>query len=650
MRFLRVVLGVVLTVGMLLAGGVLPHEALAAAEIVVADNTDYPCTRDGLASAIADVDQDGAVRFNCADETIEFDSQIVIKQRVLVDGSNSGSEQIVLDGVEDDGIDTNFLRVDAGSHLTLSHMTLQHGSRPSSAAQNLGGAINVHAGGILDVSAATFIENEADWGGAINGWQNTQISISQSTFVRNHAVQGGGALYSLATMKVGQSSFVDNTSERDGGAIVVDGTLDIVASTFSGNSAASAGSTLRLSPGNESASINWTTIWQPDGTGAAIHAENPLNVTGVIFAGFGTHCDLRLDGDVIDEYTISNDTSCGLGGFGSGEGFSVLGIGPLQTATIDGVAQSYHPLLDGSPAINNGPSNCDTDLIDGDDPDQLGQSRPNEFLCDIGAFESDQPPIIEASSPGGNEGQVVPLNVNVTQASNESTAQVDCMSDGTWTDVEGGCIYPDNGTFDATFLIKDGYEVGIAVVSVLIANVNPEITKFESSTLTAITGDLVTFTTLAEDVPADEPLTYIYDCEGGQQAGDSACRFSRGGLQQITVTVSDGDGGEATQTLTIQVYDAVTFCVSNWGGQLRVADGDCGRGEQTVALPQQNFEPLALCVNNWNAVARFSNHCGRSEHVAYVTGDDSVPVCVNTWNGTLRVSAQCTRSEYEDWL
>ncbi len=585
------------------------HTAEAAENVVlVQDNTNHPCTRDGIVSAIDEAattnpDQPGRVIFNCPTYIIDVLSNITIGdagvQAVIIDGSNGDGNQIVLDAERQ----SSLFYVAGTGYLTLQHITLTNGVSSSVS----GGAILNN--GTLTIEQSALIDNEADHGGAIanagtfeiNGsylgnnsaftdsgaisntgtvtMNTTTLSgndadviggavgnagvfhIHGSYFTNNRSLNGG-ALFNAATATINQSTFTNNLGKAIAGAIINEGTLEIAQSTLSHNESNSGGAiynfanlnvvsstldtnrakseggaiwssgqlkvaqssftnnharelggtvyledgdtkivsstivgaaelisgalgpTITVSPTADSANIAWSTIIQPHETTASLFVAGPLTLTGVILTGEGSSCEMFGGGHLADSYTITNDDSCPLTASTSHNSLTDLGLDTATTTVIDGVSQTYFPLLTGSPAIDAGPALCDTDVIEGVDPDQLGNPRPLNGACDIGAIEI-----------------------------NTST---------------------------------------------------------------------------------------------------------------------------------------VSLCVSTWTNQLSMAQesGQCPRNQTLIRLPHD--APLALCVNNWNGSTTADlqdRGCSRSEHQVTALGDQTIHICINTTSRVIRVAGTCTRTE-----
>lgn len=549
-----------------------------------------------------------------------------------------------------------------GSTLQIGQSSLYNNSAGS------GGAIYADASSTVTVDQSSFLVNGAALAGGAIHLSFASATITNSLFTTNYAVGGGGIFGLQSTLSVSRSIFSHNDATSTGGAINTRGKTTIHTSTFYENTAADSASTIlvtRQTPNPEDPStIDWSTIVQPSDTSPAISIgfSNPehqvgafLTLEGVILGGVGDHCQFNAGGALTDNYTLANDTSCGLDGAGSQQGIADLGLGPLTKITtapppiIEGFEPAYFPLEPGSPAVEAGLATCPT-------PDQIGTARPQGTVCDVGAFETSfARPVIDLVniSEPRNEGQPINVSFTASDGNNDSfTYSIDCdANDDAVVPVASTattCVYPDNGSYTLAITASDGTLVGTANPTIDVLNVNPDLTTFSATPTTVMTGELVTINALAEDVP-DDPLTYTYDCDGGTLVGDNQCQFDRGGAYDVSVLVTDGDGGEAGRSQTIQVFDTASLCANRWNGALRMAS-DCSRNETHISLPLASYADLALCVNQWNGATRASDRCSRSEQMVTTRGQDTIHVCVNQWNGTIRVSDRCSRSEHEDWL
>lgn len=368
MRFQRVLTAFVLLLGLVVGLTTVSQTAAATTALVSGDE----CTRQGIIDAIAEAGDGGLVTFDCESPMISFEEWIDIETTVTIDGSNGGN-QIVLDADYYD----NFFEILDGAHLLLQHLTLQNGFT------YLGGAIYNYEGGTLTINQCTFTGNESLLSGGAIVNDGTAV-ISQSTFIDNGAVGlsfvsgNSGAIDNFGLLTISQSTFVDNFADY-AGAINNGGTLDIASSTFSDNYSVYAASTIQV---DGPTTIQDSTIVESTAPVSMLWVLDSLTLSGVILAGHNANCTIDDAGlQVIDSFTLANDDSCGLTGEGSHENVTDLGLLPLETATVNGVEQSYFPLAEDSPAINGGSTECAA-------VDQIGNARPDNFYCDIGAIES----------------------------------------------------------------------------------------------------------------------------------------------------------------------------------------------------------------------------------------------------------------------
>lgn len=703
MRWGRVLVTLSMISGLLLAAvGFHPQPAFAADQVV--GGGVFPCTRDGLAGAIAaaatdDPNNPGLVTFNCPIPTITFTNNIQIgigSETVVVkiDGSNHGTP-MTFDGIESDTIDTNFLEIGDNGYVTVEHLTMTNGAGVT------GGAIDNDGDGVLVVIDVTFANNEADEvGGAIDNDGTT--TVIQSRFIENSA-EDGGAIQNDDTLTINQSSFTKNTAQFDGGAVRNDGeiiisqssfvenqTLEgsggaldlgnfdrftVTSSTFSGNTADNGGSAIFA--GDQSWPDNgifWSTIVQPEGTTPAIKLFDAPIFFGVIIGGEGVHCEiLSVERLFNATYTFSNDDSCAPDITAIWENQNLL-LGPLSTTTTNNVEQTYYPLLEGSPALDSGPASCDTDVLPESDPDQLGYPRPGDGNCSIGAIESNNlPPIIHADDPTipivMNEGESVDFAANISDPDNDPIfSTVDCDITDDVPPVSGTtCSYPDNGTFRVRLVVSDGFGSDAVLANVIVNNIIPLMVSIVPSAYVVGVNQPVNIQLTALDTSADT-LQFTYNCgvanaittpfissTDGTFTTTVVCQFPQPSPYILHVLATDDDGGVSSQIASdpIQVVNFSTLCANNWNGQLRMIDdgGDCSRSETRIEIPAD--APLDLCVNQWNGATRADLHhngCGRGEYLLTVTSSGAIPVCINKWNATIRVTNHCTRSEYADTL
>ena len=224
----------------------------------------------------------------------------------------------------------------------------------------------VNWSGALTLENVTLKDGLADSGGAI--YNTGVLTIRRSTLRDNVATFWGGALTNgHGFLTVEDSSFTGN-SALTGGAIFSNGIeVSIVNSTFSANRAANYGGGIDVQGGN--VTIVNSTLYD-NGSGGLNRSSGTLKLRNSIIAGSsGVDCQGSL---AENSSNYIEDDSCSPA-LSSADGSIELGA-------LTG-SPAYHPLLDGSAAIDAADStHCPA-------ADQAGSERPTGAGCDIGAHE-----------------------------------------------------------------------------------------------------------------------------------------------------------------------------------------------------------------------------------------------------------------------
>ena len=258
------------------------------------------------------------------------------------------------------------LEVDGG-RLTIMNVTLTKGNSGE------GGAIRVRNGGRVIVENVTFSENSATAGGAIaTEHYNVRLDVADSRFLGNRADDTGGAIFTNGGLiNISGSAFQDNSAAYFGGAIdTANGRVSVSNSTLTGNQAAEGGG---IYVSGAETTLTHLTLMNNRASqirGAGIYAKaGLLYLRNSIVAGSGAGDDCY---GPLDENrgNLSQDGSCS----------TRAGDDPLLDDLTG--APAYHPLRDGSPAVDAAdPAFCL-------ETDQVGTTRTQGGRCDIGAFES----------------------------------------------------------------------------------------------------------------------------------------------------------------------------------------------------------------------------------------------------------------------
>jgi hypothetical protein len=270
--------------------------------------------------------------------------------------------------------------VPAGSpavQATFTGLTVRSGNA------GVGGGALTNNGGIVTVSNSTFTGNSAqDLGGAIDNESGT-LTVVNSTLDHNSADVGGG-IYNRGTLWLINSTLTGNTATlAEGGGVENSGSLTVVNSTLTGNTANFGGgidNTGTLVLRNALVAGNTAQVTGPDVNqlaGSSLSASNSL-----ISSTGGNSIDLSPNSGNI----LASPGSLGLAPLGNYGG-------PTQTIA----------LLPGSPAIGAGNSALAVDATSHQlVTDQRGQTHATNVQDDIGAFQTEPGPVVDATAdPGG---------------------------------------------------------------------------------------------------------------------------------------------------------------------------------------------------------------------------------------------------------
>ncbi len=386
--------------GTLLIGVPRSARAAPATAIVVTTNADDSivngnCTlREAIQAANTDAAVDACAAGSGADTitfagnyTIVLGSILNVAQSLTLDGSG---HTVILDGNHAVGV------LNATAPITVRYLTIQNGGGVTT-----GGGLSVNADATID--HVTFLNNQASmqggglyanapvtityssftgnqvtvyspsaYGGAVHF--GDQATVSNTTFNDNSSANYGGAFTTepgngpLLVMISG-STFISNTAQT-GGAIVTWDPLSVINSTFSGNTAsgsATSGGAMALA---YTTSITNATI--SDSTGSGIQGSGPVSLVNTIIANSltGSDCTATVGTNLNN---LFEDGTCSP---------SVSGDPLLGSLANNGGSTQTFALLPGSPALDAGDNAaCPA-------TDQRGVARPQNGVCDIGAFES----------------------------------------------------------------------------------------------------------------------------------------------------------------------------------------------------------------------------------------------------------------------
>ena len=274
--------------------------------------------------------------------------------------------------------------------LTLSSSTVRDNT-----AAYLGGGLLTY--GVTVILNSTVSSNMASSGGGISsgsiGDSGCTLTLNGSTVRGNTATDSGGGIKNLGTLTANNSTLNGNSGGAMGGAIyngtscvdepAPDAVVSLTNCTLSGNSAGQGGG-VRNSGGT--ATFNNCTLSGNTGVGGGLKngPNGTVTVKNSIIA-YNKLADHTTPNDcdgVITSlgYNLVSDSSAGLSSPGDLNNTDPL-LGPLAD---NGGLTHTHALLARSLAIDHvPPASCTVDT------DQRGVARPQNLVCDSGAFEAD---------------------------------------------------------------------------------------------------------------------------------------------------------------------------------------------------------------------------------------------------------------------
>ncbi len=192
---------------------------------------------------------------------------------------------------------------------------------------------------------------------------------------------------------------------------------------------------------------------------------------------------------------------------------------------------------------------------------QVHQSMQGTVI--VQAEAANQPPTVTAGrTPTGNvdTGQNVSFTAAGTDPDNDTLTYTWDFGDGTPTSTTQNPThaYTTAGTYSAKVTVSDGKggsDDDTLSITVTQPNRAPTVTAGRTPTGGVTTGQSIAFTATASD-PDGDPLTYSWDFGDSTPNSTSqnpAHSYSAAGTYSAKVTVSDGKGGTANDTLSITV-------------------------------------------------------------------------------------------------
>jgi MYXO-CTERM domain-containing protein len=181
----------------------------------------------------------------------------------------------------------------------------------------------------------------------------------------------------------------------------------------------------------------------------------------------------------------------------------------------------------------------------------------------------DEPPLLqEILGPReGDEGQTLSYEATVTDPGGDPLRFAWQVNDGDLIETgnEGRLSYTfaEDGTYTVTLIVTDSEEQSVTQsFEVQISNLAPEISAL-SGRREGVEGELLSYFAAASDAGGDnDPLTWRWDFGDGTAAVEGADltqiehTFTDNGTYAVTLTVTDDEGAETVQFLSVEVQNA----------------------------------------------------------------------------------------------
>jgi CSLREA domain-containing protein len=526
---------------------------------------------------------------------------------------------------------------------TDSRVTVWGGARvASNTAGSLGGGLFNGFGGSAVVDGAV-IGGEAqgsgnrangNGGGLYTQGDGSSISLRNATVSGNDARYGGGVYVSSGTATLTGTTASANTADTGGGGVYNGGILNATNSTVSGNAAGYSGGGFYSAYGGTATLTNLTIA--ANNTGIYQYGAAVINAKNTLLANVGANCA----GIVTSQgNNLSDDGTCFSGGTDLRNADPRLGPlsdngGPTKTYALG----ANSPAVDaGDDSVIGAPLNLQTDQRGSGFPRKLG------VRVDIGAFELKQNVPPQLTLPGG------PLDYV------EGDSATPIGPDATVTDEDSAGFDGGNVTVsivanrvageDVLGIRNEGTgagEIGVQGSNVTYGGATIGTFSANDGTLTVA---LASSATPAATQALVRNLTYLNTSEAPSTTA-----------RTVRVTVNDGDGGQDTATVTVNVsgendppvldlngdgagrdYRA-TFTED--GGAVGIV-GDAGAGALTVTDPDsESMASATVTLTNRPDDAAETLSIDASGTGISTTGYD-------TATGVLKLSGEAPKSDYE---
>jgi hypothetical protein len=331
---------------------------------------------------LADIPSQGGAIFNDGG-TVQISDLVTFESNRSVDGgaiANAGLGSLTVDGVRflgNTGVNNGGAIANLSGFVTISTSRFSD----NVALNNDGGAIhNAVGGGTVTIERSEFISNDADnQGGAL--WNGRTLTLTEVGIYQNASLDSGGGIYNdfAGGLTMTRSSLHGNQAGVQGGGLYNAGLATLQTSTLSTNTAINEGGGIMNQAGGSMTIADSTIAFNLSGLPGGGIRNSPaatVNVGNTIIADNPTGDCSNLGVFNSNDFNLDSDGSCPIAMANDVSG----GNATLQAIDFnDGLTLSHlpGPL---SAALDAGPAACAS-------PDQRGESRPRNGVCDIGAVE-----------------------------------------------------------------------------------------------------------------------------------------------------------------------------------------------------------------------------------------------------------------------
>jgi LPXTG-site transpeptidase (sortase) family protein len=363
---------------------------------------------------------------NGQDDTITLTADIVLTAVDNTTDGVNGLPSILSDGghsltIEGNGFSISrsggtafrIIHIATGANVFIRNVSIENGLASASALGTLGAGI--YSAGTLTVENSTFSGNTATTISGLGAgifMNRGNLTLRNSYFTSNSGAMGVAVYNYQNTATITGNTFAGNTATNGGGAIGDENSnTTLINNTFSGNQAPSGngGAIYRL--GGTSVMTNNTVTGNTAGSGGGGGIYNLMGTMTLhnnIIAGNTAPVSAECYNDTTISGSVMNGNSFNLFGVNGNAGGCPAGASDvvptvaLNSIINNSLSNNGGPTLTlaiftGSPALDAaGNGNCPS-------TDQRGVPRPQNGICDIGAFEfgASLPPVVtNVSLPG----------------------------------------------------------------------------------------------------------------------------------------------------------------------------------------------------------------------------------------------------------